>query len=84
MTAIQISRFGGAEVLRTVQCASPALTPGGVRIAVRASGVCFADVLMRMGLYPEAPALPFVPGYEVAGVVAEPDLPCGRSARATG
>jgi len=40
-----------------------------VRIAVKASGVCFADVLMRMGLYPEAPPLPFVPGYEVAGIV---------------
>src|SRR5690606_11379385 len=31
----------------------------------------FADVLARMGLYPDAPPPPFVPGYEVAGVVDE-------------
>jgi len=71
MTSIQITRFGGPDVLRAVESPSPPLTPDGVRIAVRASGVSFADVQMRMGLYPEAPRLPFVPGYEVAGVVTE-------------
>lgn len=71
MTSIQIPRFGGPEVLRVVEGPSPALPPDGVRILVKAAGVCFADVMMRMGLYPEAPPLPFVPGYEVAGVVAE-------------
>ncbi|MCX7038603.1 MAG: zinc-binding dehydrogenase [Spirochaetes bacterium] len=38
---------------------------------MRAAGVSFADVQIRMVLYPEAPRLPFVPGYEVAGVVTE-------------
>jgi NADPH:quinone reductase-like Zn-dependent oxidoreductase len=71
MTSVQITRFGGPNVLRAVESPSPPLTPDGVRIAVRASGVSFADVQMRMGLYPEAPRLPFVPGYEVAGVVTE-------------
>jgi NADPH:quinone reductase-like Zn-dependent oxidoreductase len=42
-----------------------------VRIAVKAAGIIFADVQMRMGLYPEAPRPPFVPGFEVAGVVTE-------------
>lgn len=71
MTSIQITRFGGPEVLRAVEAPPPPLMPDGLRIAVKASGVCFADVQMRMGLYPEAPRPPFVPGYEVAGVVTE-------------
>jgi NADPH:quinone reductase-like Zn-dependent oxidoreductase len=40
-----------------------------VRIAVRAAGVNFADVLARIGLYPDAPRPPVVVGYEVAGTV---------------
>jgi NADPH:quinone reductase-like Zn-dependent oxidoreductase len=40
-----------------------------VRITVRAAGVNFADVMARLGLYPDAPPLPAVVGYEVAGVV---------------
>ena len=42
---------------------------GEVRIAVRAAGVNFADVLARVGLYPDAPKPPLVVGYEVAGTV---------------
>jgi NADPH:quinone reductase-like Zn-dependent oxidoreductase len=44
---------------------------GEVRIRVAASGVNFADVMARMGLYPDAPKLPCVVGYEVAGTVDE-------------
>jgi NADPH:quinone reductase-like Zn-dependent oxidoreductase len=40
-----------------------------MRIRVEASGVNFADVMGRMGLYPDLPAIPVVPGYEVAGRV---------------
>jgi NADPH:quinone reductase-like Zn-dependent oxidoreductase len=42
-----------------------------VRIAVAASGVNFADVLARIGLYPDAPKPPSVIGYEVAGTILE-------------
>jgi NADPH:quinone reductase-like Zn-dependent oxidoreductase len=42
-----------------------------VRVKVSAAGVNFADVQMRMGLYVEAPRTPFVPGFEVAGVISE-------------
>ncbi len=49
----------------------PALQPGQLRIAVEASGINFADVMARQGLYREAPPLPFVPGYEVVGEVIE-------------
>jgi NADPH:quinone reductase-like Zn-dependent oxidoreductase len=40
-----------------------------VRIHVRAAGINFADLLARVGLYPDAPKVPCVIGYEVAGVV---------------
>ena len=41
--------------------------PGEVRIRVRAAGLNFADTLMIKGQYQDRPALPFVPGIEVAG-----------------
>ena len=71
MIQVQISRFGGTEVLVPVEVPSPPLGPGEVRIKVSAAGVSFAEAQMRLGLYPEAPRLPFVPGFEVAGVIAE-------------
>jgi len=51
--------------------AAVALRPGSVRIAVAASGVNFADVMARIGVYPDAPRPPCVLGYEVAGTVTE-------------
>jgi synaptic vesicle membrane protein VAT-1 len=71
MQSVQITRFGGPGVLRLQDSPSPDLTPGSVRIKVSAAGVNFADLQMRIGLYPEAPKVPFVPGFEVAGVIAE-------------
>lgn len=68
---IQISRFGGPEVLGLVTTPQEAIGHGFVRVQVRASGVNFADLMMRMGLYPEAPKPPFTPGYEIAGTVIE-------------
>jgi NADPH:quinone reductase-like Zn-dependent oxidoreductase len=69
--AVIIPRFGGPEVLRVVEIPPARLAPDSVRIRVGASGINFADVQMRMGLYPEAPKLPFVPGFEIAGTVTE-------------
>jgi NADPH2:quinone reductase len=71
MIQVQISRIGGPEVLRAVEVPSPPLLPNHVRIKVSAAGVNFADVHMRLGLGTEAPRMPFVPGFEIAGVVAE-------------
>ncbi len=42
-----------------------------VIIDVKAIGINFADILMRVGFYPEMPPLPFVPGYECSGIVKE-------------
>jgi len=47
----------------------PVPKDGEVRIKVRAAGVNFADILAREGLYPDAPKLPAVVGYEVSGVI---------------
>ena len=71
MQQIQIVRRGGPEALRCVEAAPLPLPAGHVRVSVNAAGVNFADLQMRMGLYPEAPRLPFVPGFEVAGTVIE-------------
>jgi len=69
MRAVVVRRYGGPEVLEVQQVPDPQPKPGEVLIRVKAIGVNFADLLMRMGLYPGAPKPPFVPGLEVAGVV---------------
>jgi NADPH:quinone reductase-like Zn-dependent oxidoreductase len=69
--SIEISKFGRPDVMRLVEAPSAPLRLDGVRINVTASGVNFADLMMRMGLYPEAPPPPFIPGYEVSGKVLE-------------
>ena len=69
--SVQITRFGDTKVLKLIEEASPPLRLDGIRIQVNACGVNFADLMMRMGLYPEAPPTPFVPGYEVSGKVLE-------------
>jgi len=69
MRAVVITEHGGPEVLQVQERPDPPVGPGEVRIAVRAAGINFADTLARTGLYPDAPKLPCVVGYEVAGEV---------------
>ena len=69
MRAVVIARQGPPEVLEVQERSDPSVGSGEVRIAVRAAGVNFADTLARIGLYPDAPALPCVVGYEVAGEI---------------
>ena len=69
MRQIWIPKTGEPEVLEVREAPDPVPLEGEVRVRVRASGINFADVLARMGLYPDAPPLPAVVGYEVAGVV---------------
>jgi NADPH:quinone reductase-like Zn-dependent oxidoreductase len=69
MRAVVITEHGGPEVLRVEDRPDPPVRPGEVRIAVRAAGINFADTLARTGLYPDAPKVPCVVGYEVAGEV---------------
>ena len=65
--AIQITEFGGPEVLRLVDVAVGDPGPGQVRLRQHASGVNFIDVYQRTGLYQNP--LPLIPGGEGAGVV---------------
>jgi NADPH:quinone reductase-like Zn-dependent oxidoreductase len=69
MRQIVFSRYGAPDVLIAREAPTRAPAAGEVRIAVRAAGVNFADVLARVGLYPDAPKPPLVVGYEVAGMV---------------
>jgi NADPH:quinone reductase-like Zn-dependent oxidoreductase len=69
MRAVWITKAGGPEVLAVRESPDPSPGPGEVRLAVRAAGLNFAEVMARQGLYPDAPGLPGVVGYEVARVV---------------
>jgi NADPH:quinone reductase len=60
---------GGPETLRLEDVPEPRVGPGDVRIAVRACGVNFPDLLMIRDLYQYKPPRPFAPGSEVAGIV---------------
>src|SRR5665213_3078499 len=67
--AVMLTGRGGPEMLREVELPLAEPGPGEVRIAVRATGAGATDILMRRGFYPYAPRKPFVPGYEVVGMV---------------
>lgn len=69
MKQLVIPRYGPPEVLTVREAPDPPVTPGSVRIRVRAAGINFSDLLARQGLYPDAPKPPCVVGYEVAGTV---------------
>jgi D-arabinose 1-dehydrogenase-like Zn-dependent alcohol dehydrogenase len=67
--AVMITRPGGPEVLKTLELPIVDPGPGELRVAVRASGVGATDLTMLAGDYMFAPKIPFVGGYEIAGVV---------------
>lgn len=67
MQAIQITQYGGAEVLTPAEVDLPEPGPGQAAVAIAAAGVNFIDVYHRLGRYPTS--LPFVPGVEAAGRV---------------
>ena len=69
--AVVCRALGVPETLRLEQFPSPALKPGEVRVAIRAAGLNFPDVLMAAGEYQLKPELPFTPGMEAAGDVTE-------------
>ena len=71
MRAILCHGWGGPEDLTLGDAPPPPITPDGVRIAARATGVNFADTLMIRGHYQRKPDFPFSPGLETAGVVTE-------------
>ena len=69
--AVVCRELGPPEGLRLETFASLPLSAGEVRVAVRAAGINFPDVLMAAGEYQLKPPLPFTPGVEAAGEVVE-------------
>lgn len=69
MTAIEISSFGGPEVLHPAKRLLPRPADGEVLIKVAAAGVNRPDVLQRAGGYAPPPGASDIPGLEVAGEI---------------
>ena len=67
--ATLLSKKGDPTVLVPVELPLEAPSRGELRVRVVATGVGSTDVTMRRGMYPYAPKLPFVPGYESIGTV---------------
>jgi NADPH:quinone reductase-like Zn-dependent oxidoreductase len=53
--AVVITEHGEPEVLQERELPDPPVGPGEVRVAVKAAGINFADLLARSGMYPDAP-----------------------------
>jgi NADPH:quinone reductase len=66
---IIVSHYGGPEELRVVEEECPVPKHGEVRVRVQAAGVSLPDVMMREGIHPETPRLPFTPGWDLVGAV---------------
>lgn len=74
MKLISIAKPGSFDRLRLVDAPEPTPGPGEVKVDVRAVGVNFADVVIRLGLYESAKKYvgwPITPGFEISGEVAE-------------
>jgi len=71
MKAIQISRTGGPDVLETIELPVPRPGPGEVLVKAHAIGVAYFDMLIRSGRYPWMPELPYIPGNEMSGTIAD-------------
>ena len=68
-TRIIVTRYGGPDELQVVEEECPEPKNGEVRVRVLAAGVAYPDLLMREGVHPEKPPLPFTPGWDLIGVV---------------
>ncbi len=69
MRQVWITKAGPPEVLKVQEAPDPDAGDGQVRIRVQAAGINFADLMARVGLYPDAPKIPCVVGYEVSGTI---------------
>lgn len=70
MKAIQMTSFGGPEVLRLTELPAPEPRAGEVRVRLRAAGVNPAETYVRTGTYAFLkPQLPYTPGFDGAGVI---------------
>src|SRR5437870_2146891 len=68
-TRIIVTHYGGPDALQVLEEECPEPKDGEVRVRVLAAGVSLPDLLTREGVHPEAPRLPFTPGWDLVGLV---------------
>jgi NADPH:quinone reductase-like Zn-dependent oxidoreductase len=68
-TRIIVTHYGGPDALRVVEEECPEPKNDEVRLRVLAAGVSLPDLMMREGVHPETPGVPFTPGWDLIGVV---------------
>lgn len=78
MRAIQVSEFGGPEVLRAVELPDPEPGEGEALVRVARAGINFADTHQTRDEYLAKAELPFIPGGEISGRVVEDGSGEGR------
>lgn len=66
---IVVTHYGGPDQLQVLEEECPEPKRGEVRVRVLAAGVSLPDVMMREGIHPETPRLPFTPGWDLVGAV---------------
>ncbi len=71
MLAIEISAWGGPDVLKPVERPDPKPRAGEVLVRVEAAGVNRPDLMQRLGKYPPPPGASDIPGLEIAGTVVD-------------
>ena len=71
MKAIRVDEFGEPSVLEVVEVERPSPDEGEVLVEIKSAGVNYADTMRRRNQYVELQELPFTPGSEIAGTVAE-------------
>lgn len=71
MKTIEVSQFGGPEVLTIVERPKPLPGDGEILVKVSSIGVNPVETYIRAGTYPRLPELPYTPGGNVAGTVEQ-------------
>ena len=66
---IKVTHYGGPDALQMIEEECPEPKHGEVRVRVLAAGVSLPDLMMREGIHPETPPLPFTPGWDLIGIV---------------
>jgi NADPH:quinone reductase-like Zn-dependent oxidoreductase len=68
-TRVIVNHAGGPEELQVISESLPEPKTGEYRVDILAVGVSYADLLMREGVHPETPPVPFTPGWDLVGRV---------------
>ena len=64
-----VTKFGSPDVIQIQDSEIPEPKAGEILVKVSYSGINFADILSRMGIYPDAPNPPFTLGFEISGTI---------------